>query len=174
MKLLLLILLLLFININININNSNDINYCACSGFLLPKQQYIPLYKDTNCSDISCYVINDTISEDYFVFKILQTVENYAFISGGYIISDTTIINGWIELKYITTNLVIEDSIPLYSNHSKKSAIQSHINYPYWQPVKIIKCYKNWLFIEYTDKYQKKSGWLSNEYNCSNPYTTCN
>ncbi|MDR1006119.1 MAG: hypothetical protein LBL74_04570 [Bacteroidales bacterium] len=151
----------------------NDSNCCNVSAFLIPKNQQIPIYKESNHKEILCYIINDTMTEDYFIATIFRIERNYAYVKGSYVLEEGNDIEGWIEKKYLGTNIISESKVPLYSA-PKISSKKIYITNPEWYPIEIIKCYKDWVYIIYEDKNQKRMGWLLLEYQCSNPYTTCN
>ena len=152
---------------------NNDTNCCNASFFLIPKQQQISVYKESNHKNLSCYIINDTVTEYYFTGIIYEIKKDYAYVKGSYVFEEGNDIEGWIEKKYIGTNIISEDSVPLYLAPDF-SAEKTYIIYPEWYPIEILECYGEWVYITYEDKNQKKSGWLHKKHQCSNPYTTCN
>jgi len=152
---------------------NSDTNCCNTSFFLIPKQQQIPVYKENNHKEILLYIINDTIDEHYFIGTIYKINKKYAYIKGSYVLGEESNIEGWIEKKYLGTNIISEDSVPLYLA-PEFYAENIYIIHPEWYPIEILKCHGEWIYITYEDKNQKKSGWLHEKYQCSNPYTTCN
>jgi hypothetical protein len=151
---------------------SDTASCCNANIVLIPKQQSIVLYKRNNYNDTLDYIINDTISENYFVGTIYDMKNEFSFVRGSYV-QDTTEFMGWIETKYLGIYLMMGDKIPLYSE-PKPSSTKIFINNPEWYPLEIIKCDRKWLYIKYKDKNQERIGWLSPEFQCPNPYTTCN
>lgn len=153
-------------------NTIIDTNCCNANIIIIPKHQLIPIFKESNYRDTLDYVINDTVNENYFNGVIYQIKDKFAYIKGSYTFSEK-IIEGWIELKYIGIYLIMESKIPLYVSPNiltNKVFIQD----PEWYPLEIFNCSQGWLYVKYRDKKQNKTGWLPPEFQCFNPYTTCN
>ena len=156
---------LLYISCNLVL----DTNCCNSDFVLIPMQQKIPLFQD---GKVTQYIINDTVTENYFIGSVYSIDGEYAYIKGGYAF-DTTLIEGWIKTDYIGTYTILDDKIPLYVSPDYGSQMV-FIDNPEWYPLKIIKCYSDWIYVHYIDQYQSLHGWLPKEYQCANPYTTCN
>ena len=152
---------------------NNTSSCCHSTVVLTPKQQTIVLYENSNFNDTLGFLINDTISENYFIATILKIKKGFAFVKGSYVLSDTVKCSGWVETKYLGIYLIADDKIPLYTRPNFSSE-KSYINNPEWYPLEIIKCNNGWLYVKYKDKHQEKQGWLPAEYQCPNPYTICN
>lgn len=147
--------------------------YCQADCFLITKQQEIPIYNEYTHQNVTAYVLNDTITEDYFIGVIYKIKKGYAYIIGSYTSDKNDYIKGWIEIKHVGTNIISDDQIPLYCYPTICSK-KIYLKTPEWYPMEILKCHGSWLYVKYVDKYQCVSGWLHKKYQCSNPYTTCN
>lgn len=90
-----------------------DTCYCNTEVILIPKHYSIPYYEENDNGNIIGYLINDTITEDYFIGVIYDIKGDYSYIKGSYVL-DTVDIAGWIETKYLGIYLVLEKNVPLY------------------------------------------------------------
>jgi hypothetical protein len=163
-------ILILIFNLILS-NGSIDTSCCHANIILRNKQVLIPIFKDLKHKDTVNFLIDDTLKEEYFSGVLLQIKGKYAYIKGQYM-GYGYIYEGWIMKKYIATNLITLDSIPLYKDPQLK-AIKTYIIDSKWYPVEILKCRDGCLYIKYYVSRQKKKGWLSPKYQCADPYTTC-
>ena len=167
------ILLLLIGGILIGCKSSKDI--CIGDAILIPKHTYIPIYKDKGIHIVDS-IINDTIKESYPFICIYKLEGNYAYVSMGVPFNDILLEKkGWVELKYIGTNLAYyDDVVPVMKQPDDKSIVVFQINKPHWGDIyPIIDAYDKWLKIQ--NVYDPKEiGWVAPEYQCNNPYTSCN
>lgn len=139
---------------------------------LIQKQKPIAVYKDRRGNEELTTIFNDTLTENYFVANIYMVSKKYAFIRGSYAFDDK-MISGWVDKKEIGIYLIMRDSIPLFKSPDKNSKI-SLIRNPQWYPLQVLGVDDDWLYVKYQDSTQKVKGWLPIEYQCANPYTTCN
>lgn len=146
---------------------------CNCSAILFKKQQQVPIVN--NKGKVTCYIINDTIKEDYYVVTIFKISHNMAYVSASATLYDTIPRQGWIKTKYLGIYPSSFLKINLYSKPDLKSKIKSQIIKPEYYPLNIYDCSGEWLYVKYLDADKKyKEGWLAPEDQCSNPYSTCN
>ena len=131
-------------------------------------QQKITVYDSFKGNNIVNYLMNDTIKEDYFVIEILSSKNNRYQIEGTSILNKG--ITGWIDLQNIGINTRSRDNkLILYNEprYSSDHVVKSDTD----RLVKVKSISYNWLKIIWVDK---KEYWLPPEYQCPNPYTTCN
>ena len=166
-----LILGVLFLNTLLRTEPVDDV--CCKAGFvLIPKHQKISVFKDKEGTILAGYIINDTISENYFGGVIYEIKNGFSRISGSYTFKGGD-IEGWVQSKYLGTYLADLSNVHLYVAPCYSST-KERLENPEWYPMSIIKCYKSWVYIIYKDHYQEKSGWLPPEFVSSNPYTISN
>lgn len=163
-------ILVLIFNLFIS-NGSIDTICCHAVIILRNRQVSIPIFNNLKHKDTLNFIIDDTLKEEYFSGVLFKIKGKYAYIKGQYMGYGYT-YEGWIMKKYIATNLILLDSIPLYKTPKLKT-IKTYIIDPKWYPVEILKCRDGCLYIKYHDSRQKKKGWLSPKYQCADPYTTC-
>lgn len=149
---------------------------CFCESILHDRQVNIPVYQKDGSRIIITY---DTITEDYYTAYIMKIKDKRAYVSVSATLYDTIPKTGWVETKYLgirVANWNDDGSLYLYKKPTKTSKIKSIIiEPPYFYPISIIKCYKNWLYVSFLDVDNiMKEGWLSPDNQCSNPYSTCN
>lgn len=152
---------------------TTDTNCCNANVVLSQTQAAVTVYRDCNRNDSIGFIMNDTLREDYFVGTIYQIKDGFAKVEGEYAISQESIPKGWVELRYISTYLVMDSQVPIYDNPNTNSG-KTFIDFPEWYPVEILDCFQGWLYVNYRDNKQQKTGWLPPEFQCANPYTTCN
>jgi len=146
---------------------------CSCNVVLFSKQQLVPILD--NNRRVKCYIMDDTIKENYYVLKIKKINRNYVYVSASAAIFDTIPREGWINIKNLGIYPSNFSTINLYNLPQRNSKIKSQLLKPEYYPFNIQNCYKDWLYIKYIDVDKKlKQGWLSPEDQCSNPYSTCN
>lgn len=133
-------------------------------------QEKINVYSACNKNKIVDYLLNDTVTEDYFIIKIFRTKNNR------YQIAATSMqhsgIKGWIGMENIGINTRQRDfKLLLYE--------QPHYKAPYLivneevdnRIVRVTAIISDWLKIKWVDNNEY---WLPPDYQCPNPYTTCN
>lgn len=153
--------------------NREKTNTCNCNVLLFQKQQKVPLLDSKG--KVIRYIMNDTITEDYFNINILKLSHNLAFVNASGTLHDTIPQKGWIKTKYLGIYPSNFSTINLYFKPNKVSKIKAKIIKPEYYPFNILDCNGKWLYIKYFDGDKKfKEGWLSPEDQCSNPYSTCN
>jgi len=131
-------------------------------------QQKINVYDSFKSNNIVNYLMNDTIQEDYFVIEILSFKNNRYQIEGTSILYKG--ITGWIDLQNIGINTRSRDNKLILYNEPKYSSDHIVIS-DTDRLVKVKSISSNWLKIIWVDKIEY---WLPPEYQCPNPYTTCN
>jgi hypothetical protein len=135
-------------------------------------QERIKVYSASNNSKIVNYLLNDTIKEDYYVIEVLGSKDNRYQISATSLLHSG--IKGWIELGNLGINTRSRDSkLLLYEqpNYQSKSVT---INLDYDRMVRVTAISSNWLKILLIYENKTFNYWLPSEYQCPNPYTTCN
>jgi hypothetical protein len=148
---------------------------CSCSTVLYYKQIKIPLFDGKG--KVVCYIIDDTIKEDYYgiIIKKIDKKRNLAYVYASAILYDTIPKAGWIETKYLGVYPSNFSTINLYFKPSRESKIKSKIFMPEFFPFHILDCRGDWLYVSYLDVDKKiKEGWLDPEDQSSNPYSTSN
>ena len=171
-KYILLIFIILLLTVLICSKNKSKDTCCEVEFVLIPKQQLIPIYKDYKNHVVINSILNDTISENYFIGVIYEIKNNFSRIKGSYVFGEE-IIEGWIKTEHLGIYLSDFLNVSLYSKpfYSSKKWILKN---PEWYPIPIIKCKNNWVYVKYIDSHQKKSGWIPPEHQSSNPYTISN
>jgi len=153
--------------------NKSKKNVCVCSVILAQKQIKVPVLD--NKGDTTCFIMNDTITEDYFGINIIKVKHNRALISAYATLYDTIAKIGWIQIKFLGIYPSKFTPINLYCKPDIRSKVKSTIVKPEYYPFNILDCKGKWLRVSYYDVDKKKKiGWLSPEDQCSNPYSTCN
>lgn len=148
-------------------------NVCRCSVILAQKQVKAPILN--NNRDTICFIMNDTITEDYFGISIIEMKHNWAFVNASATLYDTIPKIGWIQTKFLGIYPSKFSPINLYCKPDIKSKVRSTIIKPEYYPFNVLDCKGTWLYVSYTDVDKKmKFGWLAPEDQCSNPYSTCN
>ena len=122
------------------------------------------------------YTINDTIKENYPNIYIYKIEGNFAkvivCVPLDDEISDKT---GWIEIKYLGTNLNnYSDITPIMSEPDEKSTVVFEIKDANWGDLyHVLDAHNKWLKIQNIYN-PEEVGWLAPKYQCNDPYTTCN
>jgi len=135
---------------------------------ILDDQQKISVYDSFKGNNIVNYLMNDTIKEDYFVIEVLSSKNNRYQIEGTSILNKG--ITGWIDLQNIGINTRSRDNKLILYNEPRYSSDHVVIS-DTDRLVKVKSISSAWLKIVWIDK---KEYWLPPEYQCPNPYTTCN
>ncbi len=131
-------------------------------------QQKINVYDSFIGNNTINYLMNDTITEDYFVIEIISSKNNRYQIEGTSILNRG--ITGWIDLQNIGINTRSRDNKLILYNKPRYSSDHLVIS-DTDRLVEVKSISSNWLKIIWVDK---KEYWLPPEYQCPNPYTTCN
>ena len=146
---------------------------------LIPMHTYIPVYNNPKKEYQIDSVINDTMRENYVFIDIYQIKNGMAEISANYFFDSISgvacpSVYGWMEVKFIGTNLANYSSIvKAYASPNRSSDVVFEIVYPHWgdwYPVKDAS--KGWLYIQNIYN-ASQCGWVAPEDQCNNPYTTC-
>ena len=91
-------------------------------------------------------------------------------------IVDTLIdTRGWIETRHLGTNLShYSETVPVMCKPDINSEVSFKIINPQWEDrYRIIDAHDGWLYIQNIYN-QEEAGWIAPEYQCNNPYTSCN
>lgn len=156
------------------LNCMSQKNNCSCSAILIPKHIEIPLYSSMKGNIVENKLINDTITEEYYVLSIIET-KKYRSKVKAITPFDTIPKTGWIQTEYLGIYPSSFSQINLYRRPRLKANVKSIIIKPEYYPLNILKCKGDWLYVTYVDIDKKiKEGWLSPEDQCANPYSTCN
>lgn len=112
--------------------------------------------------------IKDSLAEGHLEGEIYADLPNKYNL----ILKNT---KGYIKCKYLYLSFSTYDTLILYSNHNHNSK-KIKIPKPVFLTLKVINCWKNWIYVEYNDSIhkQKINGWLAPEHQCANVLTTCN
>jgi len=130
------------------------------------------IYNNFNKDKVIDLIYDDSVEENSYTLEVWKVKSRMIKISGGSIIKNSA--DGWIEFSNIgiktrPRNFVIQ----LYVEPNYKA---KHIAV-YQQDevlVRVTAISSNWLKIILTDKKRTYNYWLPYEYQCWNPYTTCN
>ena len=137
------------------------------------KQIWNHIFSEANISSEKIdSLMNDTISEDYQQVTIRDIKNGMAQIE--YDVDTIRGGLGWINMACLAINPSTIERIPLYSKPNTKSQVSYYIDNPSWGDLYTITgCKDNWLEIEFTENGIIKKGWLSPDFQCANPYSSC-
>jgi hypothetical protein len=143
-----------------------------CYVLIFNDSKAINVYSTYRKGKVIHHLVDDTLNEDYFSIRIIESKNNL------YRIMATSVrypgIEGWIMLNNIGINTRNRNGqIALYDHPAYDSA-SILLNDDNDEMVRVIDVYKNWLKIrlKYNGSIYEK--WLPYNYQCSNPYSTCN
>ena len=142
---------------------------------LIPRNIQIPLYQSIGGAIID-YTINDTIKENYPNIYIYKIEGNFAKVIVCVPFDDEISDKiGWIETKYLGTNLNnYSDITPIMSKPDEKSTVVFEIKDANWGDLyHVLDAHNKWLKIQNIYN-PEEVGWLAPKYQCNDPYTTCN
>lgn len=134
----------------------------------------IPIYKEQNKKEILMFIKNDTINEDYYLIEVIKCHNNLAKIKAASGIREKEIIEGWMNVKDLgiyTRPRNEKGIVPIYQNSNANSLKSELITN---EILNIIEIKDKWFKVAYFENDKWKSGWLSPENQCPNPYSTCN
>jgi hypothetical protein len=150
-------------------------NCCSinCSVLLKEKHIDIPILNDSG--KVILVIKNDTIKEDYYTVYIKKIKNDMAYVMAASIFFDTIPRFGWIDLKHLQILPAKYSSINLHKKPKKNSSIKTVIINPgYDNPINILNCKGNWLYVSFLDiDGFVKEGWMEPEDQCSDPYSMC-
>lgn len=147
---------------------------CNCDAFLIPDEGKIPLYVNANSPEILYEINNDTLTEVFYNLTILETKGNFLNVVPTSI-NDTLKKAAWIENKYVGIySAKYNSTLNLYAEANVKSKIMFKIKEYFTEPLNIISCSGNWLYVSVTLKNKVYKGWMAPEDQCANVYSTCN
>lgn len=129
------------------------------------------LYKSAHSMHVVDSIVNDSVAEVYYCVSINKVRQNRALVS--------TLVGGGLShhsgwLKWENLGIRMTSGIVLIREKPSRNAmVVDSLYMPYWIDVYPIQKAKNeWLYID--DKNRNIKGWIAPEYQCANPYTTCN
>lgn len=131
------------------------------------------LYKTASSTCIVDSIVNDSIEEIFYCVTIERTTKRRAYVSTFEDYNSMTLHKGWVDWQELGIRLQGDTTI-LRSRPDYKSKVTVVIDdWPGWGVVyHITKAKQGWLYID--DKNEHIKGWIAPEYQCANPYTTCN
>lgn len=129
------------------------------------------LYKSAYSMHVVDSIVNDSIAEVLYCVGINKTKRDRALVSS-FIGGGLTYHSGWMDWENLGIRMTC-GTILIRKKPNRNAAIVDSLYMPDWIDVFSIKKAKNeWLYVD--DKNKNIKGWLAPEYQCSNPYTTCN
>jgi len=132
----------------------------------------IKVYNNFNKDKVISCIYDDPIKENYYVLEVLDRKGNMLKISGSSILNNKA--NGWIESSNIGINTRSRDNkLVLYKDPNYK-AKHIVIYQEDGELVRVTAISSSWLKIVLKCKNKIYNYWLPSEYQCPNPYTTCN
>jgi len=132
----------------------------------------INVYNNFNKDKVVSCIYDDPVKENYYVLEVLDIKSNMLKISGSSILNNKA--DGWIESTNIGINTRSRDNkILLYEepNYKAKHIVIHQVD---GELVRVTSISSNWLKIILKCKNKSYNYWLPYEYQCWNPYTTCN
>ncbi|MBS1652914.1 MAG: hypothetical protein JSU07_12985 [Bacteroidetes bacterium] len=146
-----------------------------CSSILIDPQYKggIKIYDKPGGNQIKIVKHNFT-NEDFLFATIYDENDSMFYVTVSYEISGD-IANGWIKkgdklgiyTKYYT-------ALALYTEPNKESKVKIIIKKYTNSLFEVASCKNHWLKVLTKIKGKKICGWLAPEFQCANPYTTCN
>lgn len=140
---------------------------------LIPTNEKVLIFARPEKDSIG-YLINNIETDALPIINVKKIKRKYAYIIAMNSLLDTTLITGWIPLKYLGINPSNYQQIYLRETPSFKSPIINIIDKPQWGDLyHFIKKRGQWVYIKTMLKsgYQVE-GWLSPVDQAANPYTT--
>jgi len=130
------------------------------------------VYNNSNKDKVVTCIQDDPVKENYYVLQVLDVKGNMLKISGSSIINNKA--DGWIESSNIGINTRSRNNkILLYEkpNYKSKHIVVFQKD---GELVRVTAINSSWLKIVLTCKHKTYNYWLPGDYQCPNPYTTCN
>ena len=129
------------------------------------------LYKSAYSMHIVDSIVNDSVAEVFYCVSINKAKRKRALVStfvGGGLIPHW----GWLEWDNLGIRMT-SDTVPIRKKPNRNTAIVDTLYMSPWRNIYPIKKAKNrWLYL--VDRNRSVKGWVAPEYQCPNPYTTCN
>lgn len=141
---------------------------------LIPHDEPVPIYSDSNKQEIKGYAINDDQTEDYPLIGIFAIDGDMAFIDVEYLAGSREYITGWIEMVHLGV-MVNEKSEPLriYSKPRFDSDVSFYIIDGRWGIYyQVIDAHEQWLKI-IDPQNPDNVGWLSLKDQCIDKTVSC-
>lgn len=151
---------------------------CACGALIDPSfGGSISLYNRPNGRLVRAFR-NDLQKEDFLILAIQKDSANFFHVLISNAQSEAKEQVGWIKksnrIGTYARNYSPGDTLFLYTKPSESSNVRTYI--PNWLNgvYTIVSCKGSWAYVRIKYKGEVKSGWLSPDRQCDNPYTTCN
>jgi hypothetical protein len=170
MRKLSVIISIIFIPYLLNAQSSNKSENARV--LIFKDQEGINVYCASDNNKIVNYLLNDTIKEDYYVIEVLGSKSNRYQINATSLLHSG--IKGWIELGNLGINTRSRDSKLLLYEQPDYQSKSLTITLDYDRMVRVTAISSNWLKILLIYDNKSLNYWLPPEYQCPNPYTTCN
>ena len=161
-------IILIIIGTALSSSNNKYLGNCL----LIPRHEKVPLYNSSNQLEISDYIINDTLKDDYPLITIDFIKDSLALVHVQYPMRSRKECKGWIQMKYLGTYINQADGIlKIYRMPSDDSEVSFEIMNASWgiyYPV--IDAHEGWLKVVIPDD-SGRIGWLHPDDQSQNPYT---
>lgn len=138
-------------------------------------QKKIPIYSNFDKTKVLCYIMNDTVKEDYLELRIIEKRKDMFKVKFASVRTEKKVRGGWIDLKYVGTYLrsrLPRDEYPIYDVPDKNTAYIKVINKSN-EMVNVIDISGTWVRVKMTIKGKVIIGWVPKEYLCPDPYASC-
>ena len=120
---------------------------------------------------------HDFQNENYIMLRVDSNYEDMIYVEPiwtlGFLYESTPYKKGWI---YLSKDIIVfphDAQFPLYAEPSYMS--DSVIVVGTYDELPVIKYNNGWIYtVAYDTTGGEFAGWLSPQYQCANPYTTCN
>lgn len=132
----------------------------------------IKVYNNFNKDKVVSCIYDDPVKENYYVLEVLDIKGNMIKISGSSILNNKA--DGWIESSNIGINTRSRDNKLLLYEEPNYKAKHIVVYQEDGELVRVTAISSSWLKIVLTCKNKIYNYWLPSEYQCPNPYTTCN
>ena len=119
-------------------------------------------------------IVNDSVTEVFYCVSIDKAKRNRALVSTFVDEYEDVLTHhsGWLEWENLGIRMTC-GTVLIRKKPNRNAAVVDSLYMPYWIDVyPIKKAINEWLYID--DKSRHIKGWIAPEYQCSNPYTTCN
>ena len=168
------ILIIIFLLIFISCQSQN----CDCEGFIdWESNKIINIYSDSSGKTKIAELQNDLDDEDFLLFKIMASDNNYFKVEIGGAMNENR-ITGWIkkikEIAVYDRNYLDSETLNLYSEPTIESKIKNKVTEYQTEYYTIKDCKGKWIYVHREKDGEVIEGWLEPTMQCPNPYTTCN
>ncbi|MEY4149463.1 MAG: hypothetical protein RL555_67 [Bacteroidota bacterium] len=142
----------------------------SISLLIFDDSQKIKIYKDTKKTIYKC-IANDSLKEDYFTITILKKYKRLYLVSANSVLHK---ISGYITGENLGIYTRPRNFLIKLFEFPKHNSKEYLINQEDGIMVKVIQIEAPWLKVTFTINGENYTGWLPSEYQCPNPYSTCN